>query len=134
MPRRGLCRCGNVLQFTAGAHGYKMRCPSCGSVVRLRPDASNTPDGALARQKSGVLALNPPAYADPEPPCTDTPHDPSVSYNEEAIQPGELPVVELVPLSELMAAPRPSFWRRWWLPLTVVVVVAATVGVVIACR
>lgn len=36
MERRGQCRCGSVLHFEKGTHGYKMRCPTCGSVVRLR--------------------------------------------------------------------------------------------------
>ena len=37
MARRGRCRCGLLLQFQKGPDGYKTRCPSCGSVVRLRP-------------------------------------------------------------------------------------------------
>jgi hypothetical protein len=36
MPRRGQCRCGLILTFRRTAQGYKMRCPSCGAVVRLR--------------------------------------------------------------------------------------------------
>jgi hypothetical protein len=36
MARRGQCRCGLILTFHRGAGGYKMRCPGCGSVVRLR--------------------------------------------------------------------------------------------------
>ena len=39
MARRGRCRCGSVLQFRRGPEGYKTRCPSCGSVVRLRAAA-----------------------------------------------------------------------------------------------
>jgi hypothetical protein len=38
MARRGQCRCGLILTFHRAPHGYKMRCPSCGSVVRLRVD------------------------------------------------------------------------------------------------
>lgn len=34
--RRGLCRCGAVLEFLRGPDGYKTRCSSCGSVVRLK--------------------------------------------------------------------------------------------------
>jgi hypothetical protein len=37
MPRRGLCRCGYTLHFRHGPHGFKVRCPQCGSVVRLQP-------------------------------------------------------------------------------------------------
>jgi hypothetical protein len=36
MSRRGRCRCGSVLRFQKGPNGYKTRCLSCGSVVRLR--------------------------------------------------------------------------------------------------
>ncbi len=36
MARRGQCRCGLVLTFHRTSHGYKIRCPSCGAVVRLR--------------------------------------------------------------------------------------------------
>jgi hypothetical protein len=35
MPRRGRCRCGNILVFHRGPQGYKMRCPQCLAVVRL---------------------------------------------------------------------------------------------------
>jgi hypothetical protein len=46
MSRRGQCRCGLVLKFRRTAQGYKMRCPSCGAVVRLRtckPRRKSTP-------------------------------------------------------------------------------------------
>lgn len=36
MSRHGQCRCGLILTFHRSPHGYKMRCPSCGAVVRLR--------------------------------------------------------------------------------------------------
>jgi hypothetical protein len=36
MARRGQCRCGLILTFHRTSQGYKMRCPSCGAVVRLR--------------------------------------------------------------------------------------------------
>jgi predicted RNA-binding Zn-ribbon protein involved in translation (DUF1610 family) len=42
MTRRGRCRCGAVLRFEKGSNGYKTRCPSCGSVVRLRPAAARS--------------------------------------------------------------------------------------------
>jgi hypothetical protein len=38
MPRRGRCRCGNILVFHRGPQGYKMRCPNCLAVVRLHVD------------------------------------------------------------------------------------------------
>jgi hypothetical protein len=37
MTRRGLCHCGYLLHFQNGPHGFKVRCPQCGSVVRLQP-------------------------------------------------------------------------------------------------
>jgi ssDNA-binding Zn-finger/Zn-ribbon topoisomerase 1 len=40
MMRQGRCRCGSVLRFEKGPNGYKTRCPSCGSVVRLQPAAA----------------------------------------------------------------------------------------------
>jgi hypothetical protein len=42
MTRRGRCQCGTILQFHPGPQGYKMRCPRCGSVVRLRVDDEPT--------------------------------------------------------------------------------------------
>src|SRR5437016_4573558 len=38
MSRRGRCRCGAILKFRQGPEGYKMRCPECDSIVRLRVD------------------------------------------------------------------------------------------------
>src|SRR5436309_2313040 len=35
MAHRGRCRCGTILRFEQGPHGYKTICPSCNSVVRL---------------------------------------------------------------------------------------------------
>ena len=40
MPRRGKCRCGTVLTFERTAQGYKVRCPNCQAVVRLRAEAA----------------------------------------------------------------------------------------------
>src|SRR5438046_10424100 len=42
MAQRGRCRCGAILDFQQSEHGYKMRCPECGSVVRLRIDLPQT--------------------------------------------------------------------------------------------
>jgi hypothetical protein len=130
MPRRGLCRCGTVLKFESGPDGYKMRCPGCGAVVRLRADAADSAEGTRRRQRSGVLAFLPPAPSDPEVPRGQAPVTPE-NYDYDALRPGELPVVEMVPLSELLPPPLPSWWRRWWLPLSAAVVLAAAVVVVI---
>ena len=43
MPRRGKCRCGTVLIFERTAQGYKVRCPGCRAIVRLRPEAAQPP-------------------------------------------------------------------------------------------
>jgi hypothetical protein len=55
MARRGKCRCGKILTFHRGPEGYKMRCPGCSSVVRLRirraaaddPEPLQCPCGAV---------------------------------------------------------------------------------------
>jgi len=133
MSRRGRCRCGWILQFESGPDGYKMRCPQCHSVVRLRVDAPQNDDGPRRRKRSGVLACHPPAPSDPDVPYSPTPLILPEQYNYEALRPGELPVVELVPLSDLAPAPR-SFWRRWWLPLTAVVLAASTVLAIVLLR
>ncbi len=129
MPRRGLCRCGTVLAFESGPGGYKMRCPQCGAVVRLRAD-----EQTRQRQRSGVLAFRPPAPSDPEVPSSSeqTPLVSPDQYDYDALRPGELPVVEMVPLSSLAPVAAPSFWRRRWLPLTATLV-AAISTIVAAC-
>ena len=38
MSRRGRCQCGTILLFERTAQGYKVRCPVCQAVVRLRSD------------------------------------------------------------------------------------------------
>ena len=43
MARKGRCRCGQMLRFEKGPQGYKMRCPGCSSVVRLRVDGGKRP-------------------------------------------------------------------------------------------
>ena len=43
MPRRGKCRCGTVLTFERTAQGYKVRCPNCQAVVRLRAEEPAPP-------------------------------------------------------------------------------------------
>jgi hypothetical protein len=126
MSRRGLCRCGAVLEFRSGPDGYKMRCPGCGSVVRLRVDSPASADAPWPRQRSGILAFRQPAPSEPDVEQAGGPYVAPEDFDFEGLRPGELPVVEMVPLSELSPVPRPSFWRRRWLPLTAVVVVAAS--------
>jgi hypothetical protein len=89
MARRGQCRCGLILTFHRTAQGYKLRCPSCGAVVRLRVKEKR-------RRRSPQKTVNQP-YSD------------AVSPSDDEID------VELVPLSELSGAAPPSLWRgkRW---------------------
>lgn len=42
---RGRCRCGQVLTFRQGPWGYKVVCPTCGAVVRLKAPAPRTAGG-----------------------------------------------------------------------------------------
>ncbi len=57
MARRGRCRCGFILTFHRTAQGYKMRCPSCGAVVRLRVKGKKRrpPDKTVLRPSTGDL-------------------------------------------------------------------------------
>ena len=48
MPRRGKCRCGKILVFERTAQGYKVRCPACRAVVRLRSEEAPPPPPAPA--------------------------------------------------------------------------------------
>jgi hypothetical protein len=94
--------------------------------VRLRVD--DTAEKHTPRRKSsGVLALHQPASSEAEPSSAEhTPLVPPDQYNYEALRPGELPVVELVPLSELSRA-RPSRLRLWALLLTTLAVTAGSI-------
>jgi hypothetical protein len=56
MARRGQCRCGLILTFHRTAQGYKMRCPSCGSVVRLRVKGKKR-----RRPRPDTATIHPPA-------------------------------------------------------------------------
>jgi hypothetical protein len=74
-----------ILTFHRTDQGYKMRCPSCGSVVRLRVRKKRR---KLAGAKTELMAPSP----DLAPPGPD-------EFN-----------VELVPLSEAPAPPRHTGW------------------------
>ncbi len=131
MSRRGRCRCGTVLGFESGPNGYKCAAPPAVPWFACATDDTPDPVERRQRQKSGVLAFRPPAPSDPESPVEEGPLVSPDDYNYDALRPGELPVVELVPLSELAPAPDASFWRRWWLPLTALFVVATSTVVII---
>jgi hypothetical protein len=61
MARRGQCRCGLVLTFHRTAKGYKMRCPSCGAVVRLRVEPKRRKPPADPHPAAPPAAEAPPA-------------------------------------------------------------------------
>ena len=127
MGHRGRCRCGNILDFACGPDGYKMRCPLCGSVVRLRVEAA-----PRRHQRPGVLAMQQPADDATELLSESSPLVPLDQYNYEALDPGELPVVELVPLSELPGACPPSRMGLWaLLTTTLVAVIGGVVALII---
>jgi hypothetical protein len=108
MSRRGQCRCGLILTFHRTAQGYKMRCPSCGAVVRLRAPKKG-------RKPPGDGAAPVPAPPGGAPPATELP-------------PGAFDV-ELVPADAgPVAAAQPQ--RHKWLALAVLtgVVLLGVVG------
>ncbi len=108
MARRGQCRCGLILTFQRTAQGYKMRCPSCGAVVRLRVHKKRRrprPDKTVLHPSSGTA------------PAADDDID-----------------VELVSLSELAGAAPPPPRGKGWLLVTgggaALLVVLIVLGVV----
>ena len=124
MGHRGRCHCGTILTFKRGPDGFKMRCPRCHAVVRLREDDDATVQlRPHFTAKPGVLALSQPAPSPNEPP----PFVPADQYNYEALDPGELPVVELVPLVDLPLTPSPWSLRRWVLLTMLLALVAGSV-------
>jgi hypothetical protein len=66
MARRGQCRCGLVLTFHRTAQGYKVRCPSCGAVVRLRVPGQQPPP--LAANEIDVELVPVPVPDEASPP------------------------------------------------------------------
>ena len=64
MSRRGQCRCGLILTFHRTGHGYKMRCPSCGSVVRLRVGRKRRKPSGPKTELSAPVAVLAPAGPD----------------------------------------------------------------------
>jgi hypothetical protein len=65
MGKRGQCRCGTILRFELTARGYKMRCPVCQSVVRLRADPPSKP--RRPRRSSATIPAAVPAAPPPLP-------------------------------------------------------------------
>jgi hypothetical protein len=95
--------------------------------VRLRVDEA-AQKHSPRRKSSGVLVLHQPASSDAEPPSAEqAPLVPADQYNYEALRPGELPVVELVPLSELPRSRPPARLWRWVLLLTTLAVVTGSI-------
>jgi hypothetical protein len=106
MARRGRCQCGHILQFQHGPEGFKVRCPQCGSVVRLQPRQPNA--------------------AGETPPGIDSPETfPALSAATNAAEP--IMVVELVPLKPA------KFWTRRQLVITLIAGLAALVVGALIC-
>ncbi len=82
MPLRGVCRCGTLLTCKRGPSGYKMRCPSCRSVVRIRePEKQRRQRPSQICDCGTVIVLDPPPPACPicrRPVDTPDPLAPSV--------------------------------------------------------
>jgi hypothetical protein len=89
MPRHGRCRCGALLTFQKGPHGFKTRCPACNAVVRMRPpgkwkpapepppDDLHLPEGGLGHR---------PAAASPSLPAVPLPAAPEAPTDFEAVE------------------------------------------------
>jgi hypothetical protein len=119
MARLGQCRCGAILRFEKTSRGYKMRCPVCKSIVRLRTDA--TPHKKRPHSRAAVTAPNL-----PPPPSGDfileAGTDLSVLSFHEHTAPAAL--VEMEAFRE--PPPRPAAWP-WWLFAGVAVLAASTI-------
>jgi hypothetical protein len=128
MARRGRCQCGHILQFQHGPDGFKVRCPHCGSVVRLR---------SRGRRKKATSPSAPrlPAYGSETPLVIDSLETfPALSAAtpettaETNATPAPILVVELVPLVQAPA----TFWtRRQLLLLFVAGLIALVIGALI---
>jgi len=79
-----------VLTFHRSAQGYKMRCPSCGAVVRLRV---SKPRRKAPPEETTILS---------PPPAEDAPLPDDID-------------VELVPMPEEPDEPRARPWRGRWI-------------------
>ncbi len=64
MSRRGQCRCGLVLTFQRTVQGYKMRCPSCGAVVRLRAGKKRRKPAVAKTERMALAPYLAPAEPD----------------------------------------------------------------------
>ena len=61
MARRARCRCGEMLNFRKGPAGYKMRCPSCNSVVRLKRQKPTRMKAAVGGENLDIVRHDLPA-------------------------------------------------------------------------
>jgi hypothetical protein len=132
MARRGRCRCGTLLTFRRGPAGYKVRCPACGSVVRLSAPADNgapPPVGALLPPPEPLPPLD---LFGPTPPAAagkGLPHTPADSY----CLVETTPYVPAAPPAPPPPPPIPIQGRRvrWWLVAAVALIMSAVAGAVI---
>ena len=120
MPRRGKCRCGTVLTFERTAQGYKVRCPNCQAVVRLRAKETAPP---------------PPAPAPTAPTDFETPELVEEFDVLEALhlQKSSAPaaMVEMEVYHEPRATPRGGLWLLVGLAVVGVALVVGTILVVL---
>jgi hypothetical protein len=88
--RRGQCRCGSILTFEKGLDGYKMRCETCGSVVRCR------------KSKPRPVA------------CASIPVIPSPGASPALAGEEPLPLVEMEPVPMIDERPLSWVWLVGW--------------------
>ena len=71
MSRRGQCKCGTILVFERTAQGYKVRCPVCQAVVRLRSEKatqSSRPHGSAPPLPPMMAPASAPGFDERESP------------------------------------------------------------------
>jgi hypothetical protein len=115
MTRQGRCRCGEILQFRRGPDGYKVRCPKCSAVVRLRV-APRAPVRAQAPEYAPTQLMPPLDLADFPLPSDLGPVPDSLAPVPGPLFPGptrpgaqvSIPVIEMEP----WVSPRPPWWQR----------------------
>lgn len=123
MTRRGRCHCGHLLHFQHGPHGFKVRCPQCGAVVRLGPKEAHPGAPSPLSPKLPVHdGATPLPFVHPElfPALSSLPEPLPLETNAE---PTPLVFVEMAPL--IPAPNATKFWTRWLLLLTLVAGLAA---------
>ena len=126
MTRRGKCRCGAVLDFKETLRGFKMRCPQCHAIVRLRQEQPSAKGSSRSRPVSA-----PPFPAGPVPDLPMLPGDlETTDFNILSDHESNAPraVAEMEVFDPPEPTPVPPFYVSVWFwlaCLAVVVVVGA---------